>query len=167
LLTIPNDYEQLSLDSETHATMAKCSHEVDKKSAMSTREFRDLSHQNPNLMKGKMVIDDGNTTYQLNQSSADSSMLSFSFASRLHATRMPFRGSQLNLDNLLTKFLFVECERFAEEIIYTIFIGRPLLLIWSNHNYKHVRRYAQALSMLVPGANNLSVQLERNWPLTV
>jgi len=167
LLTIPNDYEQLSLDSETHATMAKCSHEVDKKSAMSTREFRDISHQNPNLMKGKMVIDDGNTTYQLNQSSADSSMSSFSFASRLHATRMPFRGSQLNLDNLLTKFLFVECERFAEEIIYTIFIGRPLLLIWSNHNYKHVRRYAQALSMLVPGANNLSVQLERNWPLTV
>jgi len=112
------------------------------------------------------LFDSGNTTSQANKSGGDSSLLWSSLTSRC-AAKAPFRHLQLNLDNLLTKFLFDDCGGHGEEILYTIFIGRPLLLVSSNHNYKHVRKYAQALSMLVPGASNLSVQLWRNWALTV
>jgi len=142
LLASSHDNEQLSLDSGIRCTPTKFWN-------LEAKEF-----------------DSGNTVSQANKSGVDSSLLWSSLTSSFSA-RAPFRRRELNLDNLLTKFLFYDCGRFGEEILYTIFIGRPLLLVSSNHNYTHVKKYAQALSILVPGANNLSVQLWRNWPLTV
>merc|ERR1712060_539865 len=77
------------------------------------------------------------------------------------------KTSSFETDDLLYKFLLGYCRGFAEEILNTIFIGRPLLIIGIEENCEIVKRYAKVLSMLVPGADQHSVELWRTEPLTV
>jgi len=77
------------------------------------------------------------------------------------------KTSSIETDDLLYKFLLGYCRGFAEEILNTIFIGRPLLLVGIDENCEIVKRYAKVLSMLVPGADQHSVELWRTEPLTV
>jgi len=77
------------------------------------------------------------------------------------------KTSSIDTDDLLYKFLLGYCRGFAEEILNTIFIGRPLLLVGIDENCEIVKRYAKVLSMLVPGADQKSVELWRTEPLTV
>jgi hypothetical protein len=149
--------EQLSLATLDGTNRTNPSNEIDSWADRGDVQDVRSRDQNRHMMKIKMAI----------QSSADSTMSHSSLASRINDTKAFDRLSQVELDSFLSKFLFDKCESFAEEILYTILIGRPLLLVYSVKNYVSVTRYAQALSMLVPGTNNVSVQLQRNYPLTV
>jgi len=83
------------------------------------------------------------------------------------STEVLCKTSTYETDDLLYKFLLGYCRGFTEEILYTIFIGRPLLLISTDENCEIVKRYSKVLSMLVPGADQHSVELWRTEPLTV
>jgi len=97
----------------------------------------------------------------------DSPISCSSSGSRGSLIKVPCRIQQQELDYLLFNLLLGKGKRFAEEILYTIFIGRPLLLVASNQNVKKVIRCARAVSMLVPGTYHRSIWLWQTEPLTV
>lgn len=172
ILSIDNYEDQLSLDPGPWATALK-QEILDNKDDPGDRVVLSAS-SNPSTKdkteskKTEITLDGTALSSKPNQSGTDSPISTSSSSSSTNFTKVPSRTSQLDLDNLLVKLLFHKtCKRYAEQILYTIFIGRPLLLVGSSKYVKTVIKYARAVSMLVPGANDLSENLCRTEPLTV